>query len=171
MWGRCQLLLARGIPPHHSAALWIGSELKSPHPQPTEVRGRGWSWKAAMRRWAPNGWSLGEEGCMVHEDRWREIHRMHREQRAAIPAIARRLELDRKTVRRCLRQERWQAYQRAPASAALQELRAARSVAPRGHEPEAALCQLPRPPADRGSDGQDAKNDAECGPTWPASPS
>src|SRR5439155_7826472 len=57
------------------------------------------------------GWSL-EEGCMVQEDRWREVHRLYREERAAIAEIARRLDLDRKTVRRCLRQERWQSYSR-----------------------------------------------------------
>jgi transposase len=59
----------------------------------------------------PEGWSL-EEGCMVQEDRWREVHRLYREERAAIAEIARRLDLDRKTVRRCLRQERWQPYSR-----------------------------------------------------------
>lgn len=56
------------------------------------------------------GWSLGE-GAMVQEDRWKEIRRLH-EEGVAIAEIARRLELDRKTVRRCLRQERWQPYSR-----------------------------------------------------------
>jgi len=49
---------------------------------------------------------------MIRQDRWEEIHRLA-ERRIAIAEIARRLDLDRKTVRRCLRQERWQAYQRA----------------------------------------------------------
>ncbi|MFN8642899.1 MAG: hypothetical protein U0802_15070 [Candidatus Binatia bacterium] len=34
----------------------------------------------------------------------------------AVAEIARRLDLDRKTVRRCLRQESWQAYRRAARS-------------------------------------------------------
>ncbi len=49
---------------------------------------------------------------MVQEDRWREIHRMAREEQLSITEIARRLDLDRKTVRRCLRQEAWQPYRR-----------------------------------------------------------
>ncbi len=61
------------------------------------------------------GLALGEER-MVREDRWQEIHRLHREEGVAIAEIARQLELDRKTVRRCLSQEAWQPYQRAPRS-------------------------------------------------------
>ena len=57
------------------------------------------------------GWTL-EEGCMVQEDRWREIHRLFREEKVPIAEIARRLELDRKTVRSSLTQERWQPYRR-----------------------------------------------------------
>jgi transposase len=53
-----------------------------------------------------------EEGFMVGEDRWQEIRRLRRGEHVPIAAIARRLELDRKTVRRCLRQEAWQPYQR-----------------------------------------------------------
>jgi len=49
---------------------------------------------------------------MVQEGRWREIHRMAREEQLPIAEIARRLDLDRKTVRRCLKQESWQPYQR-----------------------------------------------------------
>src|SRR5260221_9455281 len=62
--------------------------------------------------------TIGPEACrleeerMVQEDRWREIHRMAREEKLPITEISRRLELDRKTVRRCLRQEQWQSYQR-----------------------------------------------------------
>jgi len=48
---------------------------------------------------------------MVRQDRWEEIHRLANE-RVAIAEIARRLDLDRKTVRRCLRQHSWQAYRR-----------------------------------------------------------
>ncbi|MFN8643565.1 MAG: IS21 family transposase [Candidatus Binatia bacterium] len=49
---------------------------------------------------------------MVRQDRWEEIHRLAAE-RVAVAEIARRLDLDRKTVRRCLRQESWRAYRRA----------------------------------------------------------
>jgi transposase len=54
-----------------------------------------------------------EEERMVQEDRWREIHRMAREEQLPIAEISRRLDLDRKTVRRCLKQPQWQPYQRA----------------------------------------------------------
>lgn len=53
-----------------------------------------------------------EEERMVQEDRWREIHRMARDEQLPIAEIARRLDLDRKTVRRCLRQETWRPYRR-----------------------------------------------------------
>ncbi len=53
-----------------------------------------------------------EEEHMVQEDRWHEIHRMARREQLSIAEIARRLDLDRKTVRRCLRQAAWQPYQR-----------------------------------------------------------
>jgi transposase len=53
----------------------------------------------------------GEVG-MVREDRWAEIHRLFGE-RVAIAEIARRFDLDRKTVRRCLHQTQWQPYRRA----------------------------------------------------------
>jgi transposase len=48
---------------------------------------------------------------MVKQDRWEEIHRLLGE-RVSIAEFARRLALDRKTVRPCVRQERWQPYQR-----------------------------------------------------------
>ncbi|MGH9418921.1 MAG: ISL3 family transposase, partial [Thermoanaerobaculia bacterium] len=49
---------------------------------------------------------------MVQEDRWREVHRMARNEQLSITEIARRLDLDRKTIRRCLKQNEWQPYQR-----------------------------------------------------------
>jgi transposase len=55
--------------------------------------------------------SLGEV-AMVGQERWQEIHRLFREARVAVAEIARRLDLDRKTVRRCLRQATWQPYTR-----------------------------------------------------------
>lgn len=53
-----------------------------------------------------------EEGFMVGEDRWQEIRRLHRDEQVPIAEIARRLDLDRKTVRSCLRQEAWKPYER-----------------------------------------------------------
>jgi transposase len=52
-----------------------------------------------------------QEVPMVRQERWEEIRRLFRE-RMAIAEIARRLDLDRKTVRRCLRDAAWQPYQR-----------------------------------------------------------
>ena len=52
---------------------------------------------------------------MVGQERWEEIHRRARAG-VSIRAIARELELDRKTVRRCLRQTAWRPYQRAARS-------------------------------------------------------
>ena len=49
---------------------------------------------------------------MVGRDRWEEIHRRARAG-GSIRTIARELELDRKTVRRCLRQTEWKPYRRA----------------------------------------------------------
>ena len=50
---------------------------------------------------------------MVQEDRWREVHRMAREEQLSITEIARRLDLDRKTIHRCLKRKQWQPYQRS----------------------------------------------------------
>lgn len=49
---------------------------------------------------------------MVGKERWAEIRRLHHEEGESISAIARLLELDRKTVRRCLRDSTWQPYRR-----------------------------------------------------------
>ena len=59
----------------------------------------------------PEGQMLGEVE-MVGQDRWEEIHR-RAGAGASIRAIARELDVDRKTVRRCLRQTEWKPYQRA----------------------------------------------------------
>ena len=59
----------------------------------------------------PERQTLGEVE-MVGRDRWEEIHR-RAGQGASIRAIARELDVDRKTVRRCLRQREWKPYQRA----------------------------------------------------------
>jgi transposase len=54
------------------------------------------------------------EAVMVGQERWEQIRRMFFEDKVAIAEIARRLSLDRKTVRRCLRGKEWQRYTRAP---------------------------------------------------------
>ena len=53
------------------------------------------------------------EACMVDQERWAEIRRLFHEERLSISEIGRRLDLDRKTVRRSLRQTTWHPYQRA----------------------------------------------------------
>lgn len=53
------------------------------------------------------------EVCMVDQERWAEIRRLRHEERGSISGIARRLDLDRKTVRRSLQQTTWQPYRRA----------------------------------------------------------
>ncbi len=50
---------------------------------------------------------------MIGEDRWTEIRRLYHEERQSISAIARQMDLDRKTVRRCIRDRRRRPYQRA----------------------------------------------------------
>ena len=52
------------------------------------------------------------EAAMVGEDRWREIRRLAKDEQQSVAAIGRLLDLDRKTVRRCLRQVTWQPYTR-----------------------------------------------------------
>ncbi|MDF0675333.1 MAG: IS21 family transposase [Nitrospira sp.] len=59
------------------------------------------------------------EACMVDEARWAEIRRLFDEARVSISEIGRRVDLDRKTVRRSLRQPTWQPYQRAVVAAIL----------------------------------------------------
>lgn len=59
----------------------------------------------------PEQTRLGED-AMIGRDRWEEIHRLAASH-VAIAEIARRLDVDRKTVARCLRQEVWQPYRRA----------------------------------------------------------
>ena len=54
----------------------------------------------------------GEER-MVDQERWAEIRRLFLEERVSISEIGRRLDVDRKTVRRRLRQATWQPYHRA----------------------------------------------------------
>ena len=60
----------------------------------------------------PQGHHLGEV-CMVDQGRWAEIRRLREDERVSISEIARQLDVDRKTVRRSLRQTTWQPYRRA----------------------------------------------------------
>lgn len=50
---------------------------------------------------------------MIREALWQEIHRLFAVERWSKAAIARTLDLDRKTVRTCLAQHEWTAYQRS----------------------------------------------------------
>ncbi len=54
----------------------------------------------------------GREAPMIREALWEEIHRLFRVARWSKAAIARTLDLDRKTVRACLAQPAWTPYQR-----------------------------------------------------------
>ncbi len=49
---------------------------------------------------------------MVRRDRWEEIRRLWSTERVPIAALARRFDLDRKTVRRCVRDASWEPYRR-----------------------------------------------------------
>lgn len=53
------------------------------------------------------------EACMVDQERWAEIRRLFHEEQLSISEIGRRLDLDRKTVRRHVRQTAWHPYHRA----------------------------------------------------------
>ena len=54
----------------------------------------------------------GTEAEVVGKERWEEIHRLH-QAGEGVSAIARQLDLDRKTVRHWLKQLEWAPYQRA----------------------------------------------------------
>lgn len=73
------------------------------------------------------------EDCMIGRERWDEIRRLHFEERLTIAGIARALDLDRKTVRRCVRGHEWRAYRRSAREATLLSNHAAflRERAPR----------------------------------------
>src|SRR2546428_8351781 len=55
-----------------------------------------------------------QEVPMVRQERWEEIRRLWVGERVPVAEIARRLDLDRKTIRRCLRDPEWKPYRRAP---------------------------------------------------------
>ena len=56
--------------------------------------------------------TLAEEVPMVRQERWEELRRLWQQDRVPVAALARRFELDRKTVRRGLRDPAWRPYQR-----------------------------------------------------------
>jgi transposase len=60
----------------------------------------------------------GTEEAVIGKERWEELRRM-RAAGMALSQIARESGLDRKTVRRCLRQSQWQPYRRAGRSKSL----------------------------------------------------
>lgn len=66
----------------------------------------------AVTALVPESAALGE-GPMLGQERWTEIQQAFTVERLSVSAIARRFDVDRKTVRRCLRQTTWQPYQRA----------------------------------------------------------
>jgi len=61
---------------------------------------------------------VGAEDAVVGKERWDEIRRLH-VAGMNVAAIARATDLDRKTVRRCLRQTEWRPYRRRPAGETL----------------------------------------------------
>jgi len=63
------------------------------------------------------------EAPVLGQQQWEAVQQ-RRARGQSISAIARELELDRKTVRSCLKQESWQPYRRLPASSVLDEHRA-----------------------------------------------
>jgi hypothetical protein len=77
---------------------------------------------------------------MVRQERWEEIRRLFHIEGAIVSEIARRLELDRKTVRRCVAQPAWRPYRRpARTDTLLAESRVARHPAARNHHPRGCL--------------------------------
>lgn len=55
---------------------------------------------------------VGGEEPVVGKERWEELQRL-KAAGMTVSGVARATGLDRKTVRRCLRQARWQAYRHA----------------------------------------------------------
>jgi Transposase and inactivated derivatives len=53
-----------------------------------------------------------EEVPMVRRERWEELRRLAVDERVPIAELARRFGLDRKTIRRCVREPAWRPYQR-----------------------------------------------------------
>lgn len=54
------------------------------------------------------------EDVMVGQERWGQMRRVRMEQGLSVSELARQFDVDRKTVRRCLRQDHWRPYEREP---------------------------------------------------------
>jgi transposase len=82
--------------------------------QEVDVKGTG------MELGSPTVCALEQdtEAGVVGKERWQEIRRLH-EEGQTVSAIARQLDLDRKTVRHWLRRTSWTPYQREPAGDSL----------------------------------------------------
>ena len=63
--------------------------------------------------------TLAEEVPMVRQERWEELRRLWQQERIPVAQLARRFELDRKTVRRCVRDPAWRPYRRPAATETL----------------------------------------------------
>src|SRR5262245_65678441 len=100
---------------------------------------------SAVTAMDPERIALGE--CPVlGRERWEEVRRVAATERLKISALARRFDLDRKTVRRCLRQATWQPYQRPARTDTLlaEHVEDLRTRAPAVHYPARVLYQAPR---------------------------
>lgn len=60
----------------------------------------------------PPGTDMTREDGMVRQVVWEEIRRRHRQEGVRIRQLARQFDLDRNTIRRCLRQGSWKRYAR-----------------------------------------------------------
>lgn len=68
----------------------------------------------------PDDNAVGEQQ-MIDQERWQAIRRRHFEDKVTISALAREFDLNRRTIRRSLRQPVWQPYQRPPVQGTLLE--------------------------------------------------
>lgn len=87
-------------------------QLKIPHPPLTEVADATGSGRCGVGVKVSSP-VVGEEDGVVGQERWEELKRL-KAGGMTVSGISRATGLDRKTVRRCLRQVRWQAYRGAP---------------------------------------------------------
>jgi transposase len=97
--------------------------------------------------------TLVEEVAMVRQERWEELRRLWQQERVPVAELARRFELDRKTVRRCLREPAWRPYQRSASTETLLTAHAEylRTRAPRVRYSAQVLFQELRQQGYRGS--------------------
>jgi hypothetical protein len=66
---------------------------------------------------------LGTEAPVLAKQQWKSVHE-RRARGHSVSAIARELDLDRKTVRACLQQASWQQYRRSASASLLDAHRA-----------------------------------------------